>query len=103
MSVRSGGANLEEHVGLHCPIRIGVKIDRLSAFPAGVLDPFPAAVEFLFVVGDKLLPRVQRVQPHRLWLLVIPDVPKVTYLCGLLGDAPHRLEAVSATIALGSA
>ena len=78
MSVRSGVANLDEHVGLHCPIRIGVEIDRVSATVAGVQDPFPAAVEVLFIVGDKLLPGVQRVQPHRLCFLVIPDVPEAS-------------------------
>ena len=78
MSVRSGGANLDEHVGLHLLNRIGVEIDRVSATPAGVQDPFPAAVEALFIVGDKPLPRLQRVQPYRLWLLVIPDVPEAS-------------------------
>ena len=76
MSVRSGGVNLDEHVGLHWLDWIGVEADRVSATPAGVQDPFPAAVEALFIVGDKPQPRLQRVQPQRLWLLVIPDVPK---------------------------
>ena len=78
MSVGSGGANLDEHVGLHFLIRLGIEIDTVCATPAKVQDPFPAAVEALFIVGDKPLPRLQRVQPYRLWLLVIPDVPEAT-------------------------
>ena len=83
MSVRSGGANLDERVGLHWLLRIGVEADRVSATPAGVQDPFPAAVEALFIVGDQPLPRLQRVQPHRLWLLVIPDVPEAIDVAAL--------------------
>ena len=78
MTVRFCGANLDERVGLHWLLGIGVEADRVGATPAGVHDEFPAAVEALFIVGDKPLPRLQRVQPYRLRLLVIPDVPEAS-------------------------
>ena len=94
MTVHFGGANLDERVGLHWLLGIGVEADRVSATPAGVQDEFPAAVEALFIVGDKPLPRLQRVQPYRLWLLVIPDVPEASSVdCSrilLIESSPFR-------------
>ena len=75
MTAHFGGPNLYERVGPHWLLGIGVEADGVGATPAGVHGEFPTAVEALFIVGDKPLPRLQRVQPYRLWPLVTPDVP----------------------------
>ena len=80
MKVHFGVADLGERVGPHSLRGICVEADGVGATPAGVHGEFPTAVEALFIVGDKPLPRLQRVQPYRLWLLVIPDVPEASSL-----------------------